>query len=260
MKTLCAALLAAGALLTAPALAQKSYVAPFTAAPVAVDGNLDDPIWTAAPWSDDFVDIEGAVRPAPRYRTRMKIAWDDQYLYLAAEVSDPHVWANLHQRDTVIFIDNDFEVFIDPNGDTDEYYEFEMNANNTVWDLFLDKPYRFEGKAHDDWNIDGLKTAVRVRGTINNPADTDTGWTVEIAMPWKALARYAHVPAPPVNHNVWRINFSRVEWTTTVQNGRYVKVAGKPEDNWVWSPQGVINMHVPETWGFLRFEGHPGQR
>jgi hypothetical protein len=184
----------------------------------------------------------------------------DQYLYIGAELTEPHIWANLHQRDTVIFIDNDFEVFIDPNGDTDEYYEFEMNANNTVWDLFLDKPYRFKGTAHDEWNIDGLKTAVHIRGTINNPADVDTGWTVEIAMPWKALAQYAHMPTPPQNHNVWRINFSRVEWTTDIVGGRYVKVKGKPEDNWVWSPQGVVDMHVPETWGFLRFEGHPDQR
>jgi hypothetical protein len=26
-----------------------------------------------------------------------------------------------------------------------------------------------------------------------------------------------------------------------------------PEDNWVWSPQGAIDMHMPERWGVVRF-------
>ena len=65
------------------------------------------------------------------------MVWDDKYLYFAAEIEEPHVWGTLTQHDSVIFRDNDFEVFIDPNGDTHEYYEFEMNALNTGWDLFL---------------------------------------------------------------------------------------------------------------------------
>ena len=50
----------------------------------------------------------------------------------------------------------------------------------------------------------------------------------------------------------WRINFSRVEWRVNTARNRYEKLPGK-EDNWVWSPQGVIDMHRPETWGFVRF-------
>ena len=36
-------------------------------------------------------------------------------------------------------------------------------------------------------------------------------------------------------------------------NGQYQKVPKTPEDNWVWSPQGVIDMHRPERWGFVQF-------
>jgi hypothetical protein len=57
-------------------------------------------------------------------------------------------------------------------------------------------------------------------------------------------------PVPGVE---WRVNFSRVEWRTTVEGGRYVKVANHAEDNWVWSPQGIVNMHVPDRWGRVRF-------
>ena len=42
-------------------------------------------------------------------------------------------------------------------------------------------------------------------------------------------------------------------------DGKYVKVKGRPEHNWVWSPQGVIDMHRPERWGYLQFStGNPG--
>jgi hypothetical protein len=231
----------------------KGYVACKTTSPIQMDGKLTEAAWKSAPWTDDFQDIEGAIRPTPRFRTRAKMLWDDNYLYIGAELQEPHVWATLQQRDTVIFIDNDFEVFIDPNGDNHEYYEFEMNARNTVWDLFLPKPYKDSGGAVDVWNIDGLKTAVSVQGTLNNPNDTDTSWTVEIAFPWKGLAWYAHKLSPPADGDQWRIDFSRVEWLNNVINGWYQKIQGKPEDNWVWSPQGVVNMHRPETWGFVQF-------
>ena len=231
----------------------KTYECRQTSQPVRIDGKIDDPAWRSAPWTDDFVDIEGAVKPAPRFRTRLKMLWDDRYLYIAAQLDEPHVWATLTQHDSVIFHDNDFEVFIDPNGDTLEYYEFEINALNTGWDLFLDKPYRHGGKARNSWEIPGLRTAVHMDGTLNDATDTDRGWSVEIAFPWKALAEYAHKETPPRSGEEWRINFSRVEWRHEIVNGKYRKVPNMKEDNWVWSPQGAINMHIPERWGRVRF-------
>ncbi|HTX99720.1 MAG TPA: carbohydrate-binding family 9-like protein [Bacteroidota bacterium] len=239
----------------------RGYVAYYAAGPIVVDGDLNEPAWQNAAWTADFVDIEGSLRPAPRFRTRAKMTWDDNALYIGAELQEPDVWGTLTKRDTVIFYDDDFEVFIDPNGDNFEYYEFEMNALNTVWDLFLPKPYRDEGSPHNDWNIIGLKTAVRVHGTINNPADIDSGWTVEIAMPWTALGEFAHRPAPPHDGDQWRINFSRVEWKVDTVNGVYHKLPGMREDNWVWSPQWMIDMHQPELWGYVQFDtGSPGSR
>ncbi len=233
--------------------AQLRYTALRAPKPLKINGRMDDPAWARAPWTADFVDIEGVRKPKPRLRTRAKMMWDDKYLYIGAELEEPHIWATLTQHDSVIFKDNDFEVFIDPNGDTLEYYEFEINALNTGWDLFLDKPYRHGGKAHNEWEIPGLKTAVKVWGTLNNPSDRDRGWTVEIAMPWKVLGEYAHKPSPPKHGDEWRINFSRVEWKTRVVDGKYEKVPDEKEDNWVWSPQGEVNMHIPEKWGYVRF-------
>ncbi|MSU23064.1 MAG: hypothetical protein EXS32_04490 [Opitutus sp.] len=233
------------------------YVARHTSTPLTIDGQLDDPAWAAAPWTADFVDIEGDAKPKPRFRTRAKLLWDDEFLYIAAELAEPHLWGTLTKHDAVIFNDPDFEVFLDPDGDTHAYYEFELNALNTGWDLLLPRPYQDGGKARDDWEIPGLKTAIHLRGTLNNPADTDVGWTLEIAFPWKALAAHARHPGPPAEGEQWRVNFSRVEWSITVRDGRYHKVPRTPENNWVWSPQGVIDMHRPEMWGTVQFTRRP---
>jgi hypothetical protein len=232
---------------------------------LVVDGSLSDSSWLKTEWTDWFVDIRGNSMPRPRFRTRAKMLWDDTYLYVGAELQEPDVWATLRERDTVIFRDNDFEVFIDPDGDTHLYYEFEMNAFNTVWDLLLIKPYRDGGPPVNAWNIVGLKSAVQVYGTINRPGDVDTGWTVEIAFPWKVLKECAFKETPPGEGDQWRINFSRVEWRVDTKKDMYSKEidprTGKslPEDNWVWSPQGLVDMHYPELWGFVQFShANPG--
>ncbi|HEV8003195.1 MAG TPA: sugar-binding protein [Planctomycetaceae bacterium] len=231
----------------------QGYVCYRAESPLKIDGRLDDAAWQAAPWSEDFVDIEGDRRPRPRLRTRAKMLWDAQYFYIAAELEEPHVWGTLTKHDSIIFNDNDFELFIDPDGDNHEYYEFEMNALNTSWDLFLTRPYKDDGRADNGWDIAGLKTAVHVAGTLNNPSDRDTGWTVEIAIPWDALREFAHRPAPPHDGDQWRVDFSRVEWHHQIVGGRYQRVPNTHEDNWVWSPTGIVDMHRPERWGYVQF-------
>lgn len=264
-------ILAGGILLFSAASAQAQNVEPLhytsfhTSAKPTIDGKLSEAVWQQAAWSQDFTDIEGDKRPQPPLRTRLKMLWDDQYLYVAAELEEPHIWGKLLLHDTIIFHDNDFELFIDPDGDGKEYFEIEVNARNTVFDLFMPRPYNEGGHALITWDTKGMKTAIGINGTLNNPADKDKSWTVEMAIPFKAL-RLLGVPDVPKDRTVWRINFSRVEWDTEVKGGQYVKktnpATGKPlpEHNWVWSPQGVINMHVPQKWGYLQFSTQPVQK
>jgi hypothetical protein len=236
----------------APLPHPKGYVCYRAPGPVAIDGTLKEAAWDAAPWTDAFVDIEGDKKPKPRFRTHVKMLWDDDALYVAAEMEEPDVWGTLKEHDSVIFHDNDFEVFLDPDGDNHLYGELELNALNTTWDLLLTRPYKDGGKAVNAWEVTGLKTAVKIDGTLNDPRDTDCGWRLEIKWPWRGLKELG-AATPPKDGAQWRINFSRVEWDTEVADGKYRKVKGKPEHNWVWSPQGVIDMHRPERWGYLQF-------
>ncbi|MES2306869.1 MAG: carbohydrate-binding family 9-like protein [Gemmatimonadota bacterium] len=223
-----------------------------------IDGRLRDPAWENARWSETFVDIEGVARPAPTWATRFKLAWDDGFLYVAVAMDEPDLWATLTQRDAVIYHDNDIELFVDPDGDGLRYFELELNALNTPWDLFLAKPYRDGGRGDNSWDITGLRSAVGLEGTLNDPRDRDGGWTVEFAIPWQAFSDGGGTKVPPKRGDRWRINFSRVEWDLDVVDGQYRKRPAlsstlHPEHNWVWSPQGEINMHAPERWGVVTF-------
>ncbi|MHB9028717.1 MAG: carbohydrate-binding family 9-like protein [Candidatus Latescibacterota bacterium] len=251
----------------------EGYVCYRAQGAVAIDGRLDDPAWKAAPWTGYFVDIEGAKRPGPRFKTRAKMLWDDRNFYFAVEMEEPHVWGTILFRDQVVCSENDFEIFIDPNSDNHQYYEMEFSPTNILWDLFLRQPYKDGGgntaSADHTWNVNGIRHAVWVDGTLNYPYDTDRSWSLEVAVPWTELAPYAHKSSPPKHGDVWRVNFSRVEWihevvtsdrtTPDITNNAYRL---KPEttcDNWVWSPHGIINMHTPEMFGYVQFStARPG--
>ena len=240
-----------------PQPAPEKYLVKRTSIPLKIDGKPES-AWGNAPWSASFVDIEGDKKPAPTFNTRIKMLYDDQFLYIFAEMEEPHLWGTLTNRDAIIFRDNDFEVFLDPNNDQLQYFEYEINALGTVMDLFMPKPYKKGGKADLSWNSGGLQSAVLLDGTLNDNSDTDKGWTVELAIPFKDMERPGRVHQPKPGDQ-WHINFSRVQWTMDKEGSGYVKRKGSngknlPESNWVWSPQGVINMHVPEKWGVVTFE------
>jgi hypothetical protein len=234
----------------------KTYVASKTSNPILIDGDESDISWNKADWTALFEDIENNIKP--KYATKVKMLWDETNFYILAKIEEPPVWANLKQRDTIIFYNNDFEVFIDPDGDTFNYYELEINALNTAWDLFLSKPYREnDNVVLNDWNIPGLKSAVKIKGTLNNSNDTDEGWVLEMAIPWASYKKSYNENNVPAD-KFWRVNFSRVNWQHTVVDGKYERKKGAdgkflPEYNWVWSPMGVINMHEPEKWGYVYF-------
>lgn len=86
-----------GRFLTQP----EGYVCLRTADTICIDGIPDEAVWQHAPLITRFTDISGEGYPTPRFRTQARMLWDDRYLYIAAELQEPDVWANLRQRDTI---------------------------------------------------------------------------------------------------------------------------------------------------------------
>ncbi len=251
------------------------YTAYRASAPLRIDGRLEEPDWERAPRSQPFVDIVTG-KPA-WFDTRVSILWDDQYLYLGFRAEETDVWATLTERDSKIYLDNDLEVFI---AGRDAYYEFEINALNTIYEVFWiwQDMYRpgslyhvpewqpegrnllvidgIGGHVHPrgkrngflDWDFPGLRHAVHVNGTLNRADDRDRGWTAELAFPWTGLKWLADGRAlPPRDGDVWRIDCSRFQQVGG-QGERLQRAAG-----WTWNRHGHYDSHIPETFTHVHF-------
>jgi hypothetical protein len=236
----------------------KKYKAVGVKQPIIVDGKLTEKAWKRASVISDFEDIEGNSKPAPSFSTTVKMTWDSNYLYIGATLVEPHLWGTLKNYDDIIYRDHDFEVFLDPSGDGEQYFEIEINVLGTLMDLYMTKPYKKGGTFDLGWNASGIISAVHAVGTINNNTDIDSSWTIEMAIPFAAISKVNRMAVPSFI-KPWRINFSRVEWTLEKVGTSYqkkLKENKKPisENNWVWSPTGIIDMHIPNKWGYLYFK------
>ena len=187
-------------------------------------------------------------------------------------MEETDVWGTLTKHNSVIFHDNDFEVFVSTDATNHNYKEFEVNCLNCTWSLLLDKPYAESGSENSK-RVDpergydmepGLISAVKVYpDEINNPSVKNSHWTVEVAIPISKLMEGNPGAKSPDDGVLWRINFSRVQWGFEVgEDNKYVKKpccqscrspGTEAEDNWVWSKQGEVAMHLPERWGILQF-------
>jgi hypothetical protein len=248
---------------------------------MGADNLPDESSWARVPRSPRFVDI---VNGAPAlYDTFAAALWDDEQLYIKFWSEEPFVQAELVERDSLIFLENDIEVFID-GGDT--YYEFEINALGTIYEVFYiwKDAYRRDGQfdvpefdlfkpttltfggnddrngehfwwgthprklrwAFLDWDFPGLKTEVHIDGTINDSTTIDKGWTVTLAFPWAGMKWLAAGRSlPPQPGDIWRIFF-----------GRYQKLNIHDREihaGWAWNPIGSGDNHRPERFTQVHF-------
>ena len=204
--------------------------------PIAIDGRLDDEGWQGVAWTGPFRRTLDGKRP--RYATRARLTWDDEALYVAFEVEDPDVWGTLTERDAPIYGEEVVEVFIDADGDGRTYNELELSPRGVQFDAYF--PARRQG-VDLGWDA-GMTSAVRVRGTLNDPSDRDEGWDAELRIP---VANLASVPRwPPQPGDRWRFNLYRLEWHSQ----------RKRNEGSAFSPPFVGDFHHLPRFGWLEFE------
>ncbi|MFA6103495.1 MAG: carbohydrate-binding family 9-like protein [Victivallaceae bacterium] len=200
---------------------------------ITIDGKADEAAWKVVPWTRVFGDA--FTGQAPRFSSKTKVLWDDDFLYIAFDFDDPNVWNESHPRYTFMFhynCEGFLKIYLDPDMDGRNFVEMHLNAANSFRDMFFKHTHiehpslthvlnyqnqweqEKEPYARLDWNCQDIRTAVLVRGTINNPADIDEGWSAEIAIPWKGLSQLTNLTTgshnnPPRIGDDWGVQLGR---------------------------------------------------
>lgn len=239
-KAICGALLL-GTLFNIPALGATHVCRPMPDS-VKIDGILDDKGWQGL----DTLRLMRNNDPAggvPSAETKVLVGWSRTRLYVAFIADSRNIRNTVTKHDGPLYDEDVVELFLDPDGDGRNYFELEWNSLNTSLDYFFTGPMQ---GLDANWAPKGMQHAVKVRGTVNQPSDVDTGITLEVALPWEGFSAWSKKGLPPQAGDSLPANFYRIIYPA----------AGDPELI-SWSPTGAAAFHVPGKFGKLVFSSQP---
>lgn len=220
-----------------------SYTIERVSSGITVDGRADEEDWKAAapielivPWLHDAAE--------PVQETEVRMLWSATDLFIVYKCADPYIGAEIRDHDGATYLEDTVEIFATPNPDhVFNYYGYEMNVLETLLDYitFWRDGQRLTGGA--GWQSEGVRIATTIDGTLNDHSDRDTGWVLEIAIPFDNF-RHLGGRIPPRDGDRWRLNLNRCAGRTA---GQYA----------MWSDSGTPKpqFHVPERFGIAVFSG-----
>jgi hypothetical protein len=161
--------------------------------PPAIDGVLGDEVWTAAERATGFVQRDPDNGNPMTEETRIQVAYDDRYLYVAVACDDKEpvlVAAGLSRRDEMGATDF-ITVGFDARHDHQTAFAFQTNPSAVQVDMSY-----FNDESQDrDYNaVWDVRTS-----------RTDRGWTAEYRIPFSQM-RFTAAPEPG---QVWGFGASR---------------------------------------------------
>lgn len=176
-----------------------------TDTPPAIDGRLDEPVWTRAPLATAFVQAEPRQGDAATEATDVRVVFDERYLYVGVVCHDSTGADQLRVRD----LRRDFDET------TDDFFGIAIDG---VQDGRSAMVFRVNprGALRDQQTVDGGLADVDFDAVwIARTSRDERGWTAELAIPWDTL-RYRE------GHGTWNVNFQRMH------RGRTKAPAGRP--------------------------------
>ncbi|MFA5204258.1 MAG: carbohydrate-binding family 9-like protein [Lentisphaeria bacterium] len=219
--------------------------------PIVIDGGLAEPSWErAVPHYLNYYDGTSDVRMR-EVKTCVRLLWDDRFLYVAFSCRDQEVFGYLTEPDAPVYWEDCVELVIAPEKITD-YYEFTVNARGTLYDAVnhFDAVNRLRS---DPAYRGGIRVAVRIDGTLNDAADEDGGWSVEMAIPWSGIKIRRPVPGAQFHGNFLRFDYPRAPGETGFQRRRMDNPAS-PAYRFLslWPTYVKQWPHTPETFGTIQ--------
>ncbi len=204
---------------------------PHTARSPTIDGEPTEAEWSQAARTGPLALSNGV--GFPRRAAEAGLLWDEHALYVAFWVEDRELTSPYGARDDDLFLADVCEIFLDPGGDGLDYVELEVSPRGVVFDA------RFPRVRHDlprsrRWTAEGLRWAAQANGTVDDPSDTDVGYSIEVAIPWAALGDAAR--SQTLRANLFRIDVD------ARGDGAYA----------AWSPPIVGDFHTLDRFGTLQ--------
>jgi hypothetical protein len=148
-----------------------------------IDGKENDSIWKhILPVLLKENRSGNEVREA-RLQTQIKACYDDSSLYFFLLCNDPDIWTSFTQRDEHLWVNEAVELFIDVDDVPETYVEIEVSAANVLYDSYIVVTLNIDVPKTALFNLEGIRTAVAVSGTLNKSDDVDNRWSEEIAIP-----------------------------------------------------------------------------
>ncbi len=188
------------------------------AQPPEIDGRDDDPVWQTVPVIDRFLEYEPEEGADPRFRTEVRVAYDDRYLYVLARMYDPapdSIISLLSRRD-VRTQSEQLKLVIDSYHDRRTAYQFITNPAGVKRDFYV----------YNDVVEDGSWDAVWDVGTSID----SLGWVAEFRIPFSQIRfanRRDHTFGLLVVRDVARTN-QRISWPLYRRGQQgYVSQAGE---------------------------------
>jgi len=212
----------------------KFYKVNRTSTAIKIDGKLNEPAWTSAK-SINF-------KRMPPYKctekAHAKILWDDSYIYFAGVFYDSDIVQEANQDGQHHYATGDLmEVFLKPQNKT-YYWEVFATPNNKKTSFFRLSRGRI-GLPSNNYKMPGLVAASSCTGTLNNPSDYDTLWTVEIAIPIKELEKNGE---KITSGKIWRFLLGRYNYSAYLDR-KELTMSGNPCGG---------NFHNFKSWNYLK--------
>lgn len=220
----------------------KTYAIKKIHSPVEINADWDNPLWQRI--EPITLDLYMGDKPIHKPPTQVKLAWDDNHIYVIFHVKDRYIRALATEYFGNVCQDSCVEFFFTPQADVKEgYFNLETNCIGTILMFHqqaIDKGMRYL----DTQDLDKIRLATSF--PKGKPIDLEitepTFWTLEYALPWRMLEDYAAVAAPTPGVK-WRANF--------------YKCADKSSHpHWLtWSkiPLDRPNFHQPQYFGSVEF-------
>lgn len=222
----------------------KPHECRFTELPITIDGKGDEKAWEAAEVIDHFglPWLGEKARPA-KTATKARLLWDLDNLYFFAEMVDTDLYADVTEHDGDTWTNDVFELFFKPAENKLGYYEFQVNAKNTVFDMFL--PRRGQVNRFRRAQEFHIESKVVLDGTLNDWTDQDKGWSVEGRIPWRDFVKTGGRPAID---EIWKFVLCRYDYNVDFDT---------PELSWCspHSSKPGADFHRYEDYAELKFTG-----